>query len=181
MAGPPRRTSFVVKHLAGHGRIEAAIYAHLAGLTPIGTPRLLGVEHADSSIYLFLEYVRPAQSWPWRDAAHTALVLKLLAHLHSETVQAPPQEMVGWEYEVALRRSALETLDTVERAGVESDMMWLRPARRIVCKAVTNLTAMRAALLQAPTFGTTLLHGDVHTGNVCLRARCDGPEAVLLD
>jgi aminoglycoside phosphotransferase (APT) family kinase protein len=179
--GRARRSDFVVKRLSGRGRLEAAVHAHLTGLAAFGAPQLLAVRDADASTYLFLEYVRPAQSWPWRDVARTALVLERLAQVHTVRVEAPLHEIVAWDYELALRRSALETLDTVDRAAIEPDGKWLRPARRTVYKAVTGLTSMRAWLLDAPRFGTTLLHGDVHTGNVRLRARHGQLEVVLLD
>jgi aminoglycoside phosphotransferase (APT) family kinase protein len=40
---------------------------------------------------------------------------------------------------------------------------------------------MRSTLLTAPRFGTTLLHGDVHTGNIRVRSRQGRMEVVLLD
>jgi len=177
-----RSYAFVVKE-AAHARcqVEASVYAHLAGLTSIGFPRLLGFQNDDERTYLFLEYVRPAQSWPWRHVEYTSLVLECLARLHSLAVEAPLREIVAWEYEAELRQSGLNTLDSVERAAIQNDMRWLRPARRIVRKVVASLASMRAELLQAAPFGTTLLHGDVHTGNVRLRARGGQLEAMLLD
>jgi aminoglycoside phosphotransferase (APT) family kinase protein len=121
------------------------------------------------------------QSWPWRKVAYTSLVLDVLAQVHAVAVDAPLRETAGWPYEAALRHSAFATLDSVDRASIQPDGAWLRPARRTVSKAVSALTEMRAALLQAPRFGTTLLHGDVHTGNARIRARSGKLEAVLLD
>jgi len=160
-----RSYAFVVKE-AAHARcqVEASVYAHLAGITSIGFPRLLGFQNDDERTYLFLEYVRPAQSWPWRHVEYTSLVLECLARLHSLAVEAPLREIVAWEYEAELRQSGLNTLDSVERAAIQDNMRWLRPARRIVRKVVASLALMRAELLQATPFGTTLLHGDVHTG-----------------
>jgi aminoglycoside phosphotransferase (APT) family kinase protein len=179
--GRARRRDFVVKQVRGHKQLEVAVYAHLTGLTAFSAPRLMAVNQADESTYLFLEYVRPTQSWPWRDVTTTALVLKRLAQVHAVHVGASLDEIVGWDYEALLRRTALETLDTVDRAAIQPDAAWLRPARRTVYKAVTCLTAMRSSLLTAPRFGATLLHGDVHTGNVQLRVRQGQLEAVLLD
>jgi len=179
--GRTRTVAFVVKQLTGRGRQEAAIYAHLAGLTLSGAPRVLAVEQGDNSAYLFLEYVRPAQSWPWRHLGYTALVLERLANLHVAIPVDALGAVVGSDYEARLGRSAQETLAVVERAAIQEDLEWLRPARRTVQKTVASLGAMRAALLNAEPFGTTLLHGDVHSGNVRIRLRGGAPEAVLLD
>jgi aminoglycoside phosphotransferase (APT) family kinase protein len=133
-----------------------------------------------SSTYLFLEYVRP-QAWPWRNLSHTSRVLELLARVHELVVDAPLRETASWPYDAELQRSAAATLDTIDRAAIQTDGGWLRPARRTVYTAVSSLAAMRAELLRAPRFGASLLHGDVHSANARIRARNGEFHAVLLD
>ena len=48
-------------------------------------------------------------------------------------------------------------------------------------RLVRSLPAIRRHLLTAEPFGTAVIHGDVHTGNVLMRTRGGGQQAVFLD
>ena len=163
----------VVKELRGARRQEAAMYrlllAHIAD-PPI--PALLGARRAaDDAEYLYLEDVAGAEEWPWTDVRLTAAVCRVLARLH----QAPvPVAAPAAGYEAELRASAEETLRVAANAR---DAAGTRYWRRLgdLQRVVRALPQLRAELLAR---GATLIHGDMHPGNVRLRG---GTEVVLLD
>lgn len=82
-----------------------------------------------------------------------------------DSEQFHQQTLIEWDYESDLARSAEETLAVAlnarDRAGVRH---WRRlgDLRRVVAA----LPKLRSALLQTSTF----IHGDVHSGNIILRA-----------
>lgn len=170
-----RHRQVVVKRLPNEARREAARYRSLGSSGVM--PELLGaVDHADST-WLFLERVRPVSSWPWRDSANTRLVLEQLARVHriADTGHAD-----DWNYDAELLASASETVAVaVDSAGwiPELDIRReLRPLRLVAASLGTMRQQMNGGAL-----GTTLIHGDVHTGNVMLRNRASRPEVVFLD
>ena len=165
----------VVKRLTDAARREAARYRLLSdsGVTPC----LLGAADHDDSTYLFLERVRPVHDWPWRDSAKTRLVLEQLARVHrvGRTAARPDD----WDYEAELRASAAATLDLA--VGLKSQLPELALGRelRVLRRVVDALPRLRDQLFDA--LGTTLIHGDVHTGNVMLRGDESGERVVLFD
>lgn len=173
------RSTFVVKRLDGSEAREATLYARVlerAGLS--FAPRFLGSELIQPDVtYLYLEYVRASTTWPWRDAAVSAEVLTRLAGVHHALAPASVDAVLGWEYEADLHDSAEATFDAFERVTRHESLAALRPARGALRRITAALAAMRRALLEAEPFGATVLHGDLHSGNVIVR----GGNAVLLD
>jgi hypothetical protein len=170
-----RERHVIVKRLASDARREAARYRVLASSGV--TPSLLGAVDDGDSTYLFLERIRPVHSWPWRDSANTRLVLEQLARVHRFAGETAHGD--DWNYEIELRASAAETVAVAGQSVAtipELDMRReLRPLRRVAASIGETRKQMSHAL------GTTLVHGDVHSGNVMLRARAAGPEVVFLD
>jgi aminoglycoside phosphotransferase len=170
-----RERHVVVKRLGTDARHEAARYRMLASSGV--TPSFLGTVDHDDSTYLFLERVRPVSSWPWRDSAHTRRVLEQLARVHRFSDESAHVD--DWNYEAELLSSAA---GTVAFAGAcvtsipELDIRReLRPLRRVAASLGELRRQMNGAL------GTTLVHGDVHSGNVILRTRGGRPEVLFLD
>jgi hypothetical protein len=165
LAKDPRPSSFVVKELRGLQRRETTVYRELwTRSTAPPTVRLLGIETTEDADYLYLEEATPQSEWPWKQTLTSAAVCHALARLHdSEQWQA--KTLIDWDYESHLAKSAEETLvvalDARDEAGVRH---WRRVGdlRRVVAA----LPKLRSALLQAKAF----IHGDVHSGNVILRA-----------
>lgn len=170
-----KQQSVILKRLPQSAQREASFYSRFA---PLGAaPALLGAVQRDDTTWLLLEQVRPISNWPWRDSLKTRLVLDLLARVHAAGGDALPAD--AWDYEEELRRSAGETLavaaDLLPRLGEPGLLPGLRPLSR-VCAALPVLRERMAAAA-----GMTLIHGDVHTGNVMVRRTTDGENAVLLD
>ena len=146
-------------------------------------PRLLGVEPVGpATTYLYLEYVRPARAWPWREVASTGRVLAQLATLHASSTRATWGEVAAaWDYETELARQAAATLASFEWASRAPGLAHLRPYGRPLGRLVGSLPRLRRELLGLPCLGTTLLHGDVHSRNVMLRVRTGREQAVFID
>jgi aminoglycoside phosphotransferase (APT) family kinase protein len=164
----PRR--FMVKELKGTHQREADIYRVLwNSLTDPPAARLLGVEREAVASYLYLEDVLPICSWPWREHEASAAVCRALAQLHDARLDAAPLQ--PWDADDDLLRSAGETLRVVSTAPTGT---WRRPGdlRRVV----TALPTIRQRLLDVDA---TLIHGDIHPGNVIVR-QAHGPCRVAL-
>jgi aminoglycoside phosphotransferase (APT) family kinase protein len=171
----PRR--LVVKELRGRHRRESRIYRWL--WAEVNTPpaaRMLGVESIGENDYLYLEDVRPAHDWPWADTAVAASVCRELARLHDAAAQ-PSDVFREWDYAAELERSAGETLESAltarDAAGIR---YWRRPGE--LKRVIAALPAMRARLMET---GTTVIHGDVHPGNVIVEATASGQRVALID
>jgi Ser/Thr protein kinase RdoA (MazF antagonist) len=124
---------------------------------------------------LYLEQARAFCPWPWPDTALAARVCRQLAQLHD--VPELPRTAFSWNYEDALLRSAEDTLTFAAGArDPEGRRVWRRlgDLRRVV----GALPDLRRQLLSA---GTTVIHGDIHPGNVILRASGSGIDVVLID
>lgn len=161
----PWPSSFVVKELRGLARREAHIYRELwTRSTAPPAVRLLGIETTEDADYLFLEEATPQSAWPWNQTFTSVAVCQALARLH-DSREYQPKTLIDWDYESHLARSAEETLavalEARDQAGVRH---WHRlgDLRRVVAA----LPRLRSALLQVTAF----IHGDVHSGNVILRA-----------
>lgn len=159
----------VVKRLTASTRREASRYRLFDG-TEL-TPRLHGVADHGEDTYLFIEHVDAADTWPWRDSAKTRLVLEQLARVHRAGLNAAHDE--NFDYEEELRASAAETVrvaaDVLRDLGLGRDFRALR-------RVASTISEARGEMMGV--LGTTLIHGDVHSGNVILRG---AGQVVLLD
>ncbi len=166
---------FVVKRLPTGFEREAEIYELLwRHLDPPPAVRMLGRSGTRQASYLYLENARPSADWPWADTQRAGAVCRALASLHDS--EALPRERFSWDYEAELATSARATLEMAETArGMSGRRCWARVGdlRRVVAA----LPRIRQRLLSAET---TVIHGDMHPGNVILR---DGgaPEVALID
>jgi aminoglycoside phosphotransferase (APT) family kinase protein len=167
----------VVKPLGGQARREAEVYRRLRRHRPALAPRLLAVARDGGATTLFLERVAARERWPWREPARGEAVLSAAADLHAARVPGAP----AWDYERELEGAAHATLDALlaaRRGGAHPvDAASLRAVRRVVAA----LAAVRRELLRGGPFAPTLIHGDLHPGNVVLCFRGGAPVPVLLD
>lgn len=168
-AAPDLPAGLVAKRVTGPAR-EALVYQHLWRrwrLPP--AVRLLGQRTADDGTYLFLEDALPASSWPWTDVAAAAAVCRELARLHDRRLHR--DLTLDWDYEAELAASAEATVRLADRAvDAGGRRLWRR--RGALRRVVTRLGELRARLLSGET---TLLHGDMHPGNVCTREHARQP------
>jgi hypothetical protein len=169
---PP--SSFVVKELRGLQRRETEVYRELwTRSTSPPTVRLLGVEATHDADYLYLEEATQQSTWPWRQTVISAAVCRALARLH-DSEQFQPERLIHWDYESDLSKSADETLAVALNAR---DTTGVRYWRRVgdLRRVIAALPKLRAALLRTMTF----IHGDVHPGNVIVRASEKGEIAFI--
>jgi hypothetical protein len=181
--GHRKATSFVVKRVECVQSHEATVYAELLQPAAISLgPQFLGRDDLpDGSTYLYLEYVRATHTWPWRDVKLAALVLTELARLHETLPAHAVLVRPNLEYETELRVSAETTLDIFERTPLPGSSDAVRSARRSLRRVTAAVPAMRRVLLDNPRFGESLLHGDVHSRNIVVRASRHAVRAILLD
>lgn len=174
-AGNTAPRSLIVKELRGDFRREAAVYRLL--WTLLDRPPLaevFGVQSTAEAEYLYLEEIRSAATWPWADTGIATLVCRELARLHAlRALDAAP---IDRDYEAELAESAAQTLEVAERVRDERGARWWRRPGdlRRVARALPEL---RARLFRD---GVTLIHGDVHPGNVIV-ARGTTSRVVLID
>jgi hypothetical protein len=179
--GGPRRIAFVAKLVDGGVTArEAAVYQQLSTSVARGfSPELLGAQRlAGRRWILCLERIVPVHRWPWADKAHTARVIERLARFHEEIDLCA--SLPAWDYEAETVASARATLALAERLPRDTAPSLARtlPALR---RVVQTLPAMRRQLLAFHPLGSTVIHGDVHPGNVLVRWRNGFSEPVLLD
>ncbi len=165
----------VVKHVACGFEREGDVYELLwRYLEHPPAVRLLGREIAAGATYLYLEDAEPSASWPWSDTQRTGAVCRALARLHDD--RTLPHETFSWDYETELACSAQSTLALATNArDASGQRLWRRVGdlRRVV----TALPLIRRRLVAGTT---TVIHGDVHPGNVIVRVGADS-EVVLID
>jgi aminoglycoside phosphotransferase (APT) family kinase protein len=163
----------VVKQLARAHSREVQVYeCLLRQLEEPPAPVAFGCAHAGDAVYLYLEHVSVPTDWPWVDTATAAAVCRELARLH-DTAQIA--DVPGdWDYDAELAASAVSTLAL---ASTARDGAGKRLWRRIgdLKRVVALLPSLRDILLAS---GRTVIHGDVHPGNVFLRAQA--PRQVTL-
>jgi hypothetical protein len=176
-AGRRRSLELVVKRLSGAARREAAVYRDLQRLGVSFAPRVLAVDHDDRATSLFLERVTSVERWPWRDTAQGEAVLRTAAALHAGGDASAP----AWDYDADLCASAAATLDglaAARRSGeVPIDAASLRAVRRVV----GALGGIRREVVFSGPFARSLIHGDLHPGNVFMASRAGATSPVLLD
>jgi hypothetical protein len=178
----PATLGFVAKRLEGDAIREANLYRSV--LTPESdlAPRLLGIDAVESAIYLYLEFVRSTRAWPWREIVPTGAVLARLASLHASGADVTTHALVAsWDYEADLIGAAVVTLARFEEAVRTPSLAHLQRYQSALRRVVYSLPELRRQLLALQPFGKTLLHGDVHTRNVLLRARQGAEQPVFID
>jgi Ser/Thr protein kinase RdoA (MazF antagonist) len=184
--GKPRSFSFVVKSLEGGPAREAEIYERLVSQVALEfSPGLWGIDRLDGDrCLLFLEPVRPARRWPWRETETAARLLERLARFHSEAetlLARGPLPFLSWDYERDLADSARRTLASLEEMPRGGDFAALRRSLPALRRTASVLPQIRRRLLAYPPLGRTVIHGDVHPGNAMVRIREARERPVLLD
>ena len=170
----PRR--LVVKELRGRAGREADVYASLwKHLAHPPAARLFGSSAEGETRYLFLEDVEGPADWPWRDNAVSAAVCRALAQLHDATELR--SEVVSWDYETELARSADATLALAASARLADGARVWRHFGELK-RVLQALPQIRACLLDAEK---TVIHGDVHPGNVMVRPNENALQVTLID
>jgi aminoglycoside phosphotransferase (APT) family kinase protein len=166
----------VVKQLSAGSAREADVYQALwQHLERPPAVQMFGRDVAGGATFLYLEYATAVSPWPWADTVLAARVCEALAQLHDSRVL--PRETFSWNYEDRLMGSAEETLQVARAARDASDQrVWRRlgDLRRVV----GALPRIRRRLLSDRP---TVIHGDMHPGNVILRRTGRIIEVLLID
>ena len=154
----------VVKQLSGPLDREADVYEALWNhLERPPAVQMFGRDVCGDATYLYLEHAPSFLAWPWSDTALAAWVCRVLAQLHD----APrlSGEAFSWNYQDELIRAAEDTLNL---AATVRNSLGRRVWRRLgdLRRVVRALPGIRRRLLSQ---GTTVIHGDMHPGNVILR------------
>jgi aminoglycoside phosphotransferase (APT) family kinase protein len=173
-SGMPREV--VVKQLVGAFSREADVYEALWNhLDRPPAVQMFGRDVSGDTTYLYLEHAAPFSAWPWADTALAARVCSELARLHD--ARRLPGEAFLWNYEDELIRSAEDTLDV---AAAARDSSGRRVWRRLgdLRRLVRVLPRIRRRLLSG---GATVIHGDLHPGNVILQRTAGSVDVILID
>lgn len=181
--GAGRRHSFrfVAKHLGDRSAREAQVYRSISALRwQASAPRLLACEQSEGNgQVLYLEPILPAQRWPWADVQRTGDVLQLVASFHA-SARETGLSLPGWNYEGELALTAQRTLERLAMTRRFEELSCLRRGFSALERLVNALPRLRRELL-ASSFGSNMIHGDLHSGNVLVRRRARGLAPVLLD
>ncbi len=181
-AARPRRLSFVAKRLPGSSR-EAAVYGLLHS-APGGAPapRLYATYESDGGVQMYIEAIRPARTWPWPDERLACRVLEHLAKLHATDAVSFAAAVPEWDYATELEVRAREAVRAFESATApDGPAAALRHYRRSLRRLAAEVGQVHRFLVEAPPFGPTVIHGDVHPGNVIARRSRGRLEPVLID
>jgi hypothetical protein len=169
----------VIKQLPAGFEREVDVYGLLwEHFEPPPAVQLLGHERAGATTYLFLEDGEPAATpaWPWSDTSVAAMVCRELARLHDHGARLP-RTVFSWDYETELATSARATLDLARTARDDRGRRYWRrlgDLRRVV----SALPDIRACLVSDER---TVIHGDVHPGNLLLRRGHPAARVALID
>ena len=166
----------VVKQLSGPFAREADVYDALwKHLKRPPAVQMFGRDVCGDATYLYLEHAASSSTWPWSDTALSACVCRELAQFHD----APrlSGEAFSWNYEDELIRSAEDTLNlaATARNSLGRRVWWRLGELRRVVRALPRI---RRRLLSD---GATVIHGDMHPGNVILRCSDESVDVVLID
>jgi hypothetical protein len=166
----------VVKQVSGDFAREADVYQALwQHLERPPAVQMFGRQRAEDGTFLYLEHATAISPWPWSDTALAARVCHAVAQLHDSPLL--PRETFSWNYEDQLIRSSEETLEIATAARHASgERVWRRlgDLRRVI----GALPRIRHRLLSN---GATVIHGDMHPGNVILRRTGGSIEVILID
>lgn len=182
--GRDRTFAVVVKRLLGATAREAAVYEHV--VTPHASdlaPHLHAVTHAaPERAVVYMEALDPVSTWPWGDRRAAQSVLEAAAALHGRPVSvAARTTLAAWDYEAELQSKAAQTLALLEQARRQPALWSFGNALRWTARVVSALPELRRQLLAFDQAGSTLIHGDLHSGNVVLRQSGDTTQPVLID
>lgn len=180
--GRAKLLRFVLKQLAGRPAREADVYERLAA--PYAgdlAPRLLAVERSEPDrTLLFVEALRRANAWPWRDISTGEEVLLRLARFHAAAERAS-SAIPQWDYDAELYAIAEDTRAALDQCRRDPDLSALARDLPSLNGIVLALPRLRSELLSENPFGCRPIHGDVHPGNALVCRRGRGSEPVLLD
>jgi aminoglycoside phosphotransferase (APT) family kinase protein len=182
--GRSQAASFVVKQLCPKSAREVEIYELLRATDARRlAPALLGVDRrAGAATSLYLEAIVGSSRWPWRDVRHVQRVLEALVELHTRASSAAlALGADAWNYEAELLERAELTLRYAERVLALTRDRPLRASLPALRRVVAQLPDLRQRFLALGPLPLTLLHGDMHSGNVVVRRRNGRHEPVLLD
>lgn len=177
------RRAFVAKQVDAADWREAHIHSALF-TTPARSlaPALLGVHDGGRSPgWLFLEAITRAQPWPWRDVERAGDVLRALARLHALGRSSSLSGWVSWDYERELRERGERLVALLASHRLELCPHGLSNSAWFVRRFVERLGPARRRMLALPAMPPSIIHGDVHSGNVLLGARADRVAPVFLD
>lgn len=179
-----RTQHFVIKRLATGNAREARIYQEIlaqqhSSLAPI----LFAVRHLPIESRLCLESLQPAEKWPWADFAWARRVLEALAglHTHPSNVEARWSWLGDWDYEAELASRSQQLVRLTETLDRKTDIPSLRRSLPALRRLTAALPHLRQELFRFRPFERTLIHGDVHTGNVLIRKSPAGLTPAFLD
>lgn len=179
--GAPQTRSLVVKRLDAATSREGKIYQMLAAtMARSFMPALAGIEPKSSDeTHLYIEAVEAISSWPWSSLEDAARVLDQLAILHRRAACGLEDLVRDWDYESDLEEQATETLAMLERTSVHRRDRILGASLPAARRLVRNLRRWRRELVEDGRLPSCVIHGDVHPGNVLIRAHDRNP--ILLD
>jgi hypothetical protein len=169
---------YVRKVAAGTPSREAGVYRHLGRHAPDLAPRLLHAVRARGSATLYLEHVEDVRPWPWSELEASAAVLERIARLH----ELPAREgLPAWDYEGELAASAGWTLAAARRLASTPARELVRDAIPAIEEVAAGLGVLRGCLRGARPFAGSLIHGDLHPGNVLYRTGPGAAGPVFID
>jgi hypothetical protein len=176
-AGRRRSLDLVAKTLTGLASREAAVYRRLQRHNVSSAPGVLAIHRHPGATTLFLERVTAIGRWPWRDMRHGEAVLRAAAELHAAAIARAPH----WDYDGELSSVAAATHDALAAArqarALPIDAASLRAVRRVA----GAVCAIRREVVFGGPFAPTLIHGDLHPGNVIVSRRGGAAGPVLVD
>lgn len=175
--GRPRTALWVFKELSGLARREAAVYRWLGSHLAPFVPRVVEAVREPGCTTLVLEHVVAADRWPWHDVTPAEAVLRAAAELHEAALGCDD----GWDYDDELRVMAASTLDVVAEARRTEALPIDGPSFRALRRLVQDLPEIRGEILRGFPFSRTLIHGDLHPGNVIISRRAEGLVPRVID
>lgn len=117
--------------------------------------------------FLLMEHLRPAGAWPWRNPEFAAHALERLADLHAGAdVASFAAAVPAAFYDEGLSDEVESTLRVLHDA-IRAGSLPIPPGTRSAVARIADYVA-RFPRSSTPALPETVLHGDVHSGNVVL-------------